>query len=121
MPVDLPEKAESYDWTKNLVNRSLKSLSVSQVRWVLTQMGSVMSLRKIHRKIAVMAAVMYEMNIGEELLASDIMTRANKYVQAACTLNSTMVASLMHHLVSWGYIEVVQPRKWNTKLYKRIK
>ena len=118
---DLKELSKTDTWTRSLCNRALRNLSMSEARWVLSHMGAVMSLRKIHKKVAVMTAILIEMDIGDSLLASDIVVRANKYVTTACSLNPSVVGSLMRYMIEWGYVETEINQKYGTRLYKRVK
>ena len=90
---------------QNIASRGIK-LPVDEIYWVLRHMGSVMSLRKLHRKIAVTYAVLKDMEVGQEMLADTSVPLANKYMRGqGANIDTRTIGSLMICLAKWGYIE----------------
>ena len=61
--IDLNELSQDEDFVTRLNNRQFNNLSIPDTRYVLSHMGKVMSLRNVHRKVALTAAILKEMKI----------------------------------------------------------
>ena len=122
MGVILSDLAKNDDWIRRLNNRQFDNLSVEQTRWVLSHMGEVMSLRKVNRKVALMATVLMKMKVGEEINADEICHRSMYFIQNRERLNVKQVGLLLKLIVKWGFLERYRPTaKSGNYLYRRIK
>lgn len=101
----------------NIGSRGIK-LNHDEIYWLLSQMGEVMSLTKLHRKVAVTHAVLKDMEIGEVLPASEICAKTDKVVRTGAQLTIRSCGNLLKLLVRWGYVERIwDGRHWQ---YRRI-
>lgn len=109
---------------QNIASRGVR-LPLSEIYWTLDKMGSVMSLHKVHRKIALTYTVLKEMEIGQALPAEEITVMTTKYVrQGSSNLNPRTVSHLMRCLKKWGLVESI-PAKTSgpfkgLQLYRRV-
>ena len=109
---------------QNIASRGIK-LPLEEIYWVLGQMGSVMSLHKVHRKIALTYAVLKDMEIGQVLSAEILANMSNKYIRGQnANIDARAVGNLMRCLKKWGYVEVLPVVRsgefQNRRMYRRI-
>ena len=104
MPIILSEweKDQSDTTIQNIISRGIKTNKES-LRIVLSHMGRVMSLRKLHRKIGVMMVVL-EMKEGETLSTKVICDRANENIRKNASLGVESIASICRLICRWGYL-----------------
>tara|TARA_R110002167_G_scaffold50522_2_gene146857 strand:+ start:744 stop:1109 length:366 start_codon:yes stop_codon:yes gene_type:complete len=101
----------------NIGSRGIK-LNHDEIYWILSQMGEVMSLAKLHRKVAVTHAVLKDMEIGEVLPASEICIKTDRVVRKSARLTIRSCGHLLKLLIKWGYVERIwDGRHWQ---YRRI-
>tara|TARA_A100001201_G_scaffold23240_2_gene26429 strand:+ start:22993 stop:23352 length:360 start_codon:yes stop_codon:yes gene_type:complete len=100
----------------NIGSRGIK-LPYATIHSTLSQMGEVMSLHKIHRKIAVFHAIKNDMEINEVLSAENIRDKANKYTRCQ-NLNTRQVAGILKLIAKWGIVEVRRSRTVHE--YRRV-
>ena len=82
-------------------------------------MGNVMSLRKLHRKIAAMYIVL-QMQEGELICANDVLKRSLDIVRFRAGMTVDMCAHALRLIARWGYIEELPAPHWrDTKQYRR--
>lgn len=100
----------------NIGARGIK-LNYDEIYRVLSHMGEVMSLAKLHRKIAVTYAVL-QMEIGQVLPAEVIVVNANEIVRPQAQITLRSCGHIMRLLMKWGLIE----RIWDGKHweYRRV-
>lgn len=104
---------------QNIASRGIK-LPVDEIYWVLRHMGSVMSLRKLHRKIAVTYAILKDIEVGQEFNADILLPYANKYIRGqGADINVRTIGNLMICLALWGLIEKTDKTR-NVFNYRRV-
>mgnify|MGYP003132332926 FL=1 len=95
---------KSVKWLHNLHNSHFKNLSIAETEYVLSQMGEVMSLRKLGRKIGLMATIIYEFEIGEEFSAEKLNQTARKYICDKMSLTNDSVGAILRLFKKWGVV-----------------
>jgi hypothetical protein len=89
----------------NIASRGIK-LKRAEIRNTLESMGHVMSLNKLHRKIAIMYVVL-GMEEGESMGTTAIVALANKVIRSNATVTTDMTAAILRLIIKWGYLEVL--------------
>ena len=87
---------------RNIGSRGLR-MDEAEIRFVMEKMGSVMSLRKIHRKIAVMRCVL-DLESGDLVSAHTIVAASRKYARNNSSLTVDMCGAILRLITSWGYL-----------------
>ncbi len=106
MPINIAEHMrDNTNFARTLRSRTFETFTQEQVEQVLSQMGEVMSLHKIHRKVAVFAVVLFEMEVGQTLYGKQITERVNEVMIPQNALSSTSVGLILKLIAKWGYIE----------------
>jgi hypothetical protein len=120
MPIDLKVKMqESAQFSKALRSRTFESLSQEQTDEILGMMGEVMSLRKLNRKVLVLATIQYHMEIGEALSAEAFAQRCNQIIQPRNALSSGHIGGIMVVMEKWGFIK--RHRNFPTATFEYIR
>tara|TARA_R110000737_G_scaffold351186_1_gene392612 strand:- start:2042 stop:2386 length:345 start_codon:yes stop_codon:yes gene_type:complete len=109
------------NFARTLRSRTFKTLSQEKVEEVLGCMGEVMSLFKLNRKVAVMATVLYEMEVGQSASAAWIAETANKSMQAQSAINTHNVGGIMKVIEKWGYVARLRRTRHDAYTYRRVK
>ena len=82
-------------------------------------MGNVMSLRKLHRKIATMYIVL-QMKEDELISANDVLKRSLDIVRFRAGMTVDMCGHALKLIARWCYIEELpSPHLKETKQYRR--
>lgn len=92
------------EWLRNLSNSHFKNLTQEQVKHVVGQMGSVMSMRKVGRKIGLMATIIYEFEVGQSFSSEMLNQKARKYICDKMSLSNDSVGGLLRLFRSWGVV-----------------
>lgn len=123
MPINLSEWSKEIAENnprrlKNIYSRAV-ALSHEDLIHTLSKMGNVMSLRKLHRKIAAMYIVL-QMQEGELICANDVLKRSLDIVRFRAGMTVDMCAHALRLIARWGYIEELPAPHWrDTKQYRR--
>ena len=123
MPINLSEWSKEIAENnprrlKNIYSRAV-ALSHDDLIHTLSKMGNVMSLRKLHRKIAAMYIVL-QMQEGELICANDVLKRSLDIVRFRAGMTVDMCAHALRLIARWGYIEELPAPLWrDTKQYRR--
>jgi len=104
---------------QNIASRGLL-LGKEEIRHVLSKMGETMSMRKLHRKIAIMAFVL-ELDEGDTCTTGQIANGAMKFCRRQSTISKDMVGGIMRIIAKWGYvtISVSTFERWPSNIYRR--
>jgi len=122
MPIDLKEKMrESAQFSKALRSRTFESLTQEQTDEILGMMGEVMSLRKLNRKVLVLATIQYHMEIGESLSAEAFAQRCNQIIVPRNALSSGHIGGIMVVMEKWGFVKRHRRTPSATIEYIRVK
>lgn len=111
--VDLSEKRHDSRFVHS-ANASVRNLDKEQICDVLSLMGEALSDRKMNRKIAVLAGVVYDYEIGQFFFAqelSDIVNR--KYIRHNSEIGTNSVANILNLFSKWGLVERQEVRNRN--------
>ncbi len=123
MPINLSEWSQEIAENnprrlKNIYSRAV-ALNHDDLINTLSKMGNVMSLRKLHRKIAVMYIVL-QMEEDELISANDVLKRSLDIVRFRAGMTVDMCGHALRLIERWGYIEKLSSPKWkDTKQYRR--
>lgn len=103
--VDLSEKQHDSRFVHS-ANASVRNLDKGQICDVLSHMGESLSDRKMNRKIAVVAGVIYDYEIGQFFFAQELCDIVNrKYLRNHSEVKSNSVANILSLCVQWGLVE----------------
>lgn len=91
---------------QNIASRGLH-LSCEEIRDILSVMGHSMSMRKLHRKIAIMKVVL-EMETGERLSSYNMLERASQYIRNCSSITIDMVGAIMRIVDKWGFVNTLK-------------
>lgn len=95
-------------------------LNKDEIRFALSKMGHTMSMRKLHRKIAIMLYLL-ELESGDVRTTYQILEGANKYCRSCSSLTVDMVGGIMRLMVKWGYVILSVRNKYGSSVnvYRR--
>jgi hypothetical protein len=79
-------------------------MTCDEIREILARMGDSMSLRKLHRKIAIMAVIL-PLEEGETINNHQILDEASRYVRNCSSITIDMVGAIMRIIEKWGYVD----------------
>lgn len=121
MPVNLPEIAHNERMRILLRANSFNArLGKDQILYCLSHMGEVMSTFKLSRKVAVVAVILYEMEVGQVMSAHHVCALANeKYLQSRQSITPTIVGSIMRLCEKWGLVERIRVQS-NHYVYRKV-
>ena len=88
----------------NIASRGLR-LKRDEIRDTLKCMGNVLSLNKLHRKIAIMYVVL-KMERGESMGTAAICGLSNQVIRINAAVTTDMTAAILRLVVKWGYLDV---------------
>mgnify|MGYP003125237818 CR=1 FL=1 len=123
MPINLSEWSKEIAENeprrlKNIYSRAV-ALKHDDLIHTLSKMGNVMSLRKLHRKIAVMYIVL-QMEEDELISANDVLKRSLDIVRFRAGMTVDMCGHGLKLIARWGYLEEVVSTKYkDSKQYRR--
>ena len=123
MPINLSEWSKEIAENeprrlKNIYSRAV-ALKHDDLIHTLSKMGNVMSLRKLHRKIAVMYIVL-QMEEDELISANDVLKRSIDIVRFRAGMTVDMCGHGLKLIARWGYLEEVVSTKYkDSKQYRR--
>ena len=126
--VDLSEKQHDARFVHS-ANASVRNLDKAQMCFLLSHMGESLSERKMNRKIAVMAGVLYDYEIGQHFYSQELCDVVNrKYLRTHSEIDAHSVANILILLRQWGIVEEqdIPRRRVNgvrnpSKRYRRLK
>jgi len=87
----------------NIHSRGL-ILSNEEIRATLKKMGSTLSLRKIHRKIAIMYVIL-QLEENEIISTHMVLAEASKLCREKAQLTIDMCSTILLTIQRWGYIQ----------------
>tara|TARA_Y100001937_G_scaffold82080_1_gene111064 strand:+ start:2228 stop:2599 length:372 start_codon:yes stop_codon:yes gene_type:complete len=104
---------------QNIASRGLH-MTCGQIREVLGKMGDTMSLRKLHRKIAIMVVVL-SLEDGDTITNHQILDEASLYVRNCSPITIDMVGAIMRIIEKWGYVSSHKNTTggWPLTVYRR--
>jgi len=121
MPTDLADwsSRQTDQVIQNIASRGLL-LSREEIRSVLSKMGETMSMRKLHRKIAIMAFVL-ELDEGDTCTTGQIAYGAMRFCRPQSSITKDMVGGIMRIIAKWGYVSIVVSNleRWPSNIYRR--
>jgi hypothetical protein len=97
---------------QNIASRGLH-LSCEEIRDILTHMGHSMSMRKLHRKIAIMRVVL-DMQEGEKISSYNMLERATGYIRNCSSITVDMVGAIMRIVDKWGFVTTMK-KQYNSR------
>tara|TARA_R110001592_G_scaffold74059_2_gene225335 strand:+ start:1100 stop:1474 length:375 start_codon:yes stop_codon:yes gene_type:complete len=109
------------EWVKNIGNAHFKNLSIEDTKHVLSKMGKVMSMRKVGRKIGLMATLIYEVQIGETFTSEALNLRSRKYITDKMSLTNDSVGAILRLFKKWGVVQRELKLLNNRVTYIRVK
>lgn len=126
--VDLSEKQHDARFVHSM-NASVRNLDKGRICEVLSVMGECLSSRKMNRKIAVVAGIIYEYEVGQFFFAQELCDKINgKYLRQNGRIGVNSVANILKYTTTWGLTEAipVQIRRVDEKRtpgtkYRRLK
>jgi hypothetical protein len=83
----------------NVKSRGLR-MSIEDFLDTLNHMGEVMSLRKLHRKVAV-TRVILDMEVGQTLELGEIVKLANRYCARHCPVSPQSAGMVLQKCMRW--------------------
>jgi len=105
--VDLSEMQHDARFVHSM-NASVCNLNKENICEVLSFMGECLSPRKMNRKIAVVAGIIYDYEIGQEFYAQQLCDIINrKYLRVNGTIGVNSVANILKYTASWGLVEAI--------------
>jgi hypothetical protein len=103
--VDLSEKQHDSRFVHS-ANASVRNLDKVQICDVLSHMGESLSDRKMNRKIAVVAGVIYDFEVGQFFFAQELCDIVNrKYLRNHSEVKPNGVANILGLCARWGLVE----------------
>lgn len=103
--VNLSEKQHDSRFVHS-ANASVRNLDKGQICDILSLMGDALSDRKMNRKIAVTAGVIYEYEIGQFFFAQELCDIVNrKYLRKQSEVTQNSVANILMLCAQWGIVE----------------
>ena len=111
MPIDIAKHMrDNTNFARTLRSRTFEKFTQEQVEEVLSHMGEVMSLHKIHRKVAVMGVVLFHMEVEQVLHGKQITEK----------VHPSGVGHILKLIEKWGHIERIFTPNQNYQ-YRRVK
>ena len=92
-------------FSKSLRSRTFESLNQEKTDEILNMMGEVMSLRKLNRKVLVLATIQYHMEVGESLTADQFAQRCNNIILPRNALTSGHIGGSIGVMERWGFVK----------------
>ena len=121
MPIDIAKHMrDNTNFARTLRSRTFEKFTQEQVEEVLSHMGEVMSLHKIHRKVAVMGVVLFHMEVEQVLHGGQITDKVNEIMIPQNALHPSGVGHILKLIEKWGYIERIFTTNQNYQ-YRRLK
>ena len=121
-PINIQKKMKDEpNFARTLRSRSFETLTQDQCDEILGMMGEVMSMRKLNRKVALLATIQYEMQFDEPLSAEQVAERMNKIMIPQNSVKPNHVGCLMKVMEKWGFIRRYRRTKHNRYEYIRVK
>jgi len=103
--VDLSEKRHDAQYVHS-ANASVCNLNKTQIVDMLALMGEALSDRKMNRKIALMAGLMYHKEVGEWFYAPQMTDIVNEhYMRAYTRVSASTTANLLILFEKCGIVE----------------
>jgi ATP-dependent protease HslVU (ClpYQ) ATPase subunit len=104
---------------QNIASRGLH-MTCEEIRDILSKMGESMSMRKLHRKIAIMAVVL-SLERGETINNHQILDEASRHVRNCSAITIDMVGAIMRIIEKWGYVQSHKSITggWPQNVYRR--
>lgn len=121
-PINIQKKMEDEpNFARTLRSRSFETLSQEQCDAILDMCGEVMSMRKLNRKVALLATIQYEMLVGETLGAEAVAERMNKIMIPQNSVCANHIGGLMKVMEKWGFITRYRKNPSSRYEYIRVK
>ena len=100
--MNISEWLETAD-RQTIMNVKSRGLSMSTEDFIdtLSHMGDVMSLRKLHRKVAV-TRVILDMEEGQILELAEIVKLANRYCAKHCPVSGQIAGMILQKCMRWN-------------------
>ena len=89
----------------NLKNGALRNLDLRQTNDLLSIIDGKVSRRKRYLKVALLAALTYDLDNGVFHTASEIATRAQRYTNKNCDMTSKVAGNLLGNMYRIGIVE----------------
>ena len=89
----------------NLKNGALRNLDLRQTNDLLQIIDGKVSKRKRYLKVAILAALSYDFEIGVFHSSSEIATRAQRYTNKNCDMTSKVAGNLLGNMYRMGIVE----------------
>ena len=104
---------------QNIASRGLH-MTCDEIREIHAKMGERMSLRKLHRKIAVMAVIL-SLEEGESINNHQILDEASPRIRKCSGITVEMVGAIMRLIEKWGYVQSHKSvaGSWPLTVYRR--
>jgi hypothetical protein len=104
---------------QNIASRGLH-MSCDEIRDILSKMGDSMSMRKLHRKIAIMAVIL-SLEEGEVINNHQILDEASLRIRKCSGITVEMVGAIMRLVEKWGYVHSYKSIAggWPQNIYRR--
>ena len=104
---------------QNIASRGLH-MTCDEIREVLSKMGDTMSLRKLHRKIAIMVVIL-SLEEGETISNYEILRYASERIRKCSGITIEMVGAIMRVVEKWGYVHSYKSIAggWPKNIYRR--
>jgi|TARA_R100000479_G_scaffold157881_1_gene94709 hypothetical protein len=104
--VDLSEKRHDAGFVHS-ANASVRNLNKAQICDILALMGQALSDRKMNRKIAVVAGIVNDYEVGQFFYAQELCDIINRqYLRNHSEVSPNSVANILNLCAQWGLIEV---------------
>lgn len=106
MPINISQHMkDNTNFARTLRSRTFEKFTQAQVEEVLSKMGEVMSLHKIHRKVAVFGVVLFHMEVEQVLYGRQITDKVNEIMIPQNAVSASCVGHILKLIAKWGYIE----------------
>lgn len=104
---------------QNIASRGLH-MTCEEIRDILSKMGESMSMRKLHRKVAIMAVIL-SLEEGETINNHQILDEASRHVRHCSPITIDMVGAIMRIIEKWGYVQCTKSvlGGWPQNTYRR--
>ena len=89
----------------NLKNGALRNLDLRQTNDLLQIIEGKVSRRKRYLKVAILAALSYDFEMGSFHSSSEIATRAQRYTNKNCDMTSKVAGNLLGNMYRMGIVE----------------
>lgn len=105
--VDLSEMQHDARFVHSM-NASVRNLDKGRICEVLSHMGECLSSRKMNRKIAVVAGIIFDYEIDQVFYAQELSDTINrKYLRVNGRIGVNSVANILKYTTTWGLTQAI--------------